>query len=103
MQTTVASNNVLFNPSCEFSCGDDGLNKCDLAIMKLSPGKVPAIAKKAALPVYRWRDEKGKTIDTYGYGTTGNAAKLSKVRVRVRVRVRIRVRVGAMASVKVRL
>ena len=29
-----------------------------------------------ALEVYRWNDEVGKTIDTYGYGTTGSAAKL---------------------------
>ena len=49
--------------------------------MKLSPSKVPATAQKAALEVYRWSDEMGKTIDTYGYGTTGNAAKFKKVRL----------------------
>ena len=30
--------------------------------------------------MYRWSDEVGKTIATYGYGVTGNAADLSRVR-----------------------
>lgn len=47
--------------------------------MKLSPDEIPPSALAAALDVYKWRDEAGKTIDTYGYGTTGNAGKLSQV------------------------
>ena len=47
--------------------------------MKLTASSVPKTAKAAALPVYRWDDETGKTIDTYGYGTTGNAGNFAQV------------------------
>ena len=79
MQTRVKSDDILFNPSCTYSCRNDGPNKCDIAIMKLSSNVVPASAKKAALPVYKWSDEKGKTIDIYGFGVTGSAAQFTNV------------------------
>ena len=88
MQAIIKGSNVLFNPSCKYSCAKDGPNKCDVAVIKLSPDTVPASAQRAALEVYRWNNEEGKTIDTYGYGVTGNAAKFSQV-VSCQLRVRV--------------
>ena len=57
----------------------DGPNKCDVAVMKLATNTVPASAKQGALQAYRWSDEQGKTINIYGFGITGNAAKFPRV------------------------
>ena len=85
VQIQVPSSKVLFNPKCMFSCDEDGPNRCDTAIMELDASQVPEDAKKAALEVYRWDDEKGMKIDTFGYGATGNAGKLSTVCIMMRV------------------
>ena len=52
-QTSVQSSDVFFNPECTFSCGNDGPNKCDTAIMKLLKANVPEKVQEGALQVCR--------------------------------------------------
>ena len=62
---------------CKFSCEESAPNRCDVAMLELSTADVPKKFRKAGLPAYEGTDENGKTIETFGYGTTGVAEELS--------------------------
>jgi len=58
------------NPDCEFSCNDDGPNKCDAAVLEYDDD---TFKENAALEIYSDSDEEGQIITIYGRGITGDA------------------------------
>lgn len=71
------ANAAFLSPTCKYNFQQDGPNKCDAALISVDAASVPAKFRSVGLPIYIWGDEKGKTIDIFGLGATGDPQELS--------------------------
>ena len=69
--TSVKPAKAYKNPSCVFSCNQDGPNRCDVAVLEFAENVLPV---GVPLPLYTLQDEKDKAMQIMGYGKQGQAS-----------------------------